>query len=220
VQEERLRLARDLHDVVSSAVGVMVLQAGAALAQRDRDPERAARAVSEVLSAGTAALTELDALAGLLDAHADGGDRAVTDGLHPSLQALAARLGAGGLDVRLHTCGELPQGAEDVTVAYRVVQEALTNAARHAPGSHVRVLLEATGPDLLVTVHDDGNPDGNHEGTGATPPGAGAGFGLVGLTERVRARGGSVAAGPAPGGGFLLTARLPVGRAGSTAVDP
>ncbi len=220
VQEERLRLARDLHDVVSSAVGVMVLQAGAALAQRDRDPERAARAVSEVRAAGAAALAELDALVGLLDADADGGDRGVTDGLHPSLEALAARLGAGGLDVRLHTRGELPQGADDVTVAYRVVQEALTNAARHAPGSQVRVLLEATGPDLLVTVHDDGTHDASRDGTGATPPGAGAGFGLVGLAERVRARGGSVAAGPVPGGGFLLTARLPVGRAGKTAVDP
>jgi signal transduction histidine kinase len=205
VYAERLRLARDLHDVVSSAVGVMVLQAGAALAQRDRDPERARRAVSAVQRASAEALVEVDVLFGLLDAGAGGEDRRATDGeggLRRSLDALVARLGAGGLHIRLQTRGDLPQEAEVVTVAYRVVQEALTNAARHAPGSRVGVCLDATGQALVITVHDDG--------PGGTPSVSGAGFGLVGLAERVRARGGSVAAGPAPSGGFTLTARLPV----------
>lgn len=205
VHEERLRLARDLHDVVSSAVGVMVLQAGAALAQRDRDPERARRAVSAVQRASAEALVELDVLFGLLDADAGCGDRGGTDGedgLRRSLDALVARLGAGGLDICLQTHGDLPQEPGVVTVAYRVVQEALTNTARHAPGSRVEVCLDVTGQALVITVHDDG--------PGGTPPESGAGFGLVGLAERVRARGGSVAAGPAPGGGFTLTARLPL----------
>ncbi|SFP51304.1 Signal transduction histidine kinase [Geodermatophilus dictyosporus] len=205
VHEERLRLARDLHDVVSSAVGVMVLQAGAALAQRDRDPERAREAVCAVQRAGAEALVELDVLVGLLDAGAGAGDRGTTDGedgLRRSLDALVARLGAGGLAIRLRTRGDLPREAEVVSVAHRVVQEALTNAARYAPGSSVEVCLDATGEVLVVTVHDDG--------PGGTPTDSGAGFGLVGLAERVRARGGAVAAGPAPGGGFTLTARLPL----------
>jgi len=114
---------------------------------------------------------------------------------------LVERGRAGGLAITLTTAGDLAGGPLPVATAYRVVQEALTNAARHAPGSSVEVRLAVAGDRLMVEVRDDGRgPEGTE----------GAGFGLVGLAERVRAEGGSLTAGPQPGGGFALAARLPL----------
>ena len=222
VREERLRLARELHDVASHAVGAMVMQAGAALALRERNPAAARDALRLVDTAGSEAIGELAVLFGLLDVAGLAGpddDRDLAGALH----ALAERMRGGGLDVRVSAPAALPDDPMLVATAFRVVQEALTNAARHAPGSRVEVALEADGDRLAVTVVDDGGrrrdgaagavDAGGRTGAGAAGGGAGAleggGFGLVGLAERVRALGGDLAAGPAPGGGFAVSARLP-----------
>jgi signal transduction histidine kinase len=197
VREERLRLARELHDVASHAIGAMVMQAGAALALRERDAAAARAAVRAVQDAGTEAMSELAMLFGLLDAGAVGA-AGLAGGGEPDLEGLARRMRGGGLTVSI--TGPMPDDAVLKATVYRVVQEALTNAARHAPGSHVEVLLGIDGGRFVVTVRDDG-PGASDE--------KGGGFGLVGLAERVRALGGELVAGPAPAGGFAVTARLP-----------
>ncbi len=198
VREERLRLARELHDVASHAIGAMVMQAGAALALRGRDPAAARAAVRAVQDAGREATSELAILFGLLDAGAVGpaGLAAVRE---PDLDGLAQRMRGGGLHV---TISGAPMPAEPMLRAtvFRIVQEGLTNAARHAPGSRVDVVLGVEAGRYVVTIRDDG-PGASDE--------KGGGFGLVGLAERVRALGGDLAAGPAPAGGFTVTARLP-----------
>ncbi len=204
VRAERLRVARELHDVASHAVGAMVLQAGGALALRDRDPAAARAAVRAVEAAGTEAIAELAVLFGLLD---EAGLAAAHDDLDlaAALVALADRMRSGGLDVRMSALDPLPDDPVLVATAFRIVQEALTNAARHAPGSRVEVTLGTAGGRLSITVADDGAAAAH--GNGALE---GGGFGLVGLAERVRALGGDLAAGPAPGGGFAVSARLPI----------
>ena len=209
VQSERLRLARELHDVASHAVGVMVLQAGAAAALADRAPGQAREALSTVRSTGADAQVELDVLFGLLDAGAVGaaGLAASPDpgGLDDVLHALAGRIEAAGLRVSLHLAERLPADPQLAATIYRVVQEALTNATRYAPGAAVEVTVAEQNRMLEVTVRDDG------PGQEPTISSAG-GFGLVGLAERVRALGGTVTAGPAAGRGFVVTARLPLDR--------
>ena len=197
VREERLRLARELHDVASHAIGAMVMQAGAAAALRERDPAAARAAVRAVQDAGTEAMSELAILFGLLDAGAVG-PAGLAAGGRPDLEGLARRMRGGGLTVAID--GPLPDDPVLKATVYRIVQEALTNAARHAPGSHVEVGLGLEDGRFVVTVRDDG-PGASDE--------QGGGFGLVGLAERVRALGGELAAGPAPAGGFAVTARLP-----------
>jgi signal transduction histidine kinase len=225
VTEERLRIARELHDVASHAVGVMVLQAGAAQALASTAPERAREALLTVDTAGAQALTELSLLHGLLAAPDAGPDAATTDpdaaaavpdaaktdrdaatDLRAALADLADRVRATGLVVDLHPA-EVPSRPELAAAAYRVVQEALTNAARHAPGSRVEVRLAREQDDWVVEVTDDGA-----QGVGADPPGTdtmGTGHGLIGLCERVRLLGGDLTAGPREAGGYRLWARIP-----------
>jgi len=205
---ERLRLARELHDVASHAVGAMVLQAGAALALRERDPAAAREAVATVRAAGAEATDELDRLFGLLDAGTVGPAGHAAHAEH-DLGALAGRMRAGGLAVEV--TGEPPDDPATAATVYRVVQEALTNAARYAPGARVDVALARHEGTLVVTVADDG-PGAAHGRVarpGEPPVATGGGFGLVGLAERVRALGGELSAGPRTGGGFAVSARLP-----------
>jgi signal transduction histidine kinase len=211
---ERLRLARELHDVASHAIGVMVLQAGAADAQRTRDPHGAKAALAAVRTAGAQAMSELAVLFGLLDAGAVGvpglATAAPAADLADAVQTLVERARTGGLDASLVTVGDLTGDLVPAGTAYRVVQEALTNAARHAPGSRVDVQLARDGGALVIDVRDDG-PGSDHS-TG--------GFGLVGLAERVRAEGGEVAAGPRPTGGFAVSVRLPLRTQQATLKEP
>jgi signal transduction histidine kinase len=211
VREERLRVARELHDVASHAVGVMVLQAGAAVAQWDRDPVAALRARAEAHAAGTAALAELDSLARVLDppgARPDSAREHAVDAL-ADLTVLVARLRAAGVAVDVSIDRGLltrldPSGPESRTV-HRVAQEALTNAVRHAPGAHVTVTVRAEGDSIVVEVLDRGGS--------ATPRpqlDMDSGFGLVGIAERVRALGGEASAGPREAGGFAVRARFPL----------
>jgi signal transduction histidine kinase len=204
VRAERRRLARELHDVASHAIGVMVLQAGAAEVLCASDPAAAAAALDRVRTAGVQAQTELAVLFGLLDAGAVGTPGLATTApaadLVDDVRTLVDRMHAGGLAVVLEVRGDLTGDVAPARTAYRVVQEALTNAVRHAPGSSVVVRLARADDDLRIEVTDDGPAVDAGEG----------GFGLVGLAERVRADGGQVAAGPRPAGGFTVAARLPL----------
>ncbi|GAB4055239.1 sensor histidine kinase [Catellatospora paridis] len=197
IVEERARIARELHDVVSHHVSVMVVQAGAAGKVIDRRPDLAAGALSAIEDSGRAAMAELRHLLGLM--------APVDDRLHPQpglreLDTLVDAVRAAGQPVTLHRDGaDVPEGV-DLT-AYRVVQEGLTNALRHAPGARTAVDIRRDGVDLLVEV--------SNEVPTAEPGGPGAGRGLLGLRERLRLHDGTLQAGAAPGGGFRLTARIP-----------
>lgn len=204
VAAERLRIARELHDVSSHAVGVMVLQAGAASAQRLADPPRARAALDAVETAAVQATAELDALARTLTSDGEiepwvGSD----DGLGGALTRLVERMRGAGLEIDLDL-GRLPLDHRVAGVVYRTVQEALTNAARHAPGSAVRVAVGRGVDGVDVEVVDSGG--------GESDP-VGSGFGLEGLAERVRALGGDFGAGPRAEGGFAVRARIPEGGA-------
>lgn len=207
VREERLRVARDLHDVTSHALGVMVLQAGAANAQRLADPTRARVSLALVAEVGSRALGDLDRLVGLIDAGVLGAVAANEPvELSERLTALADRIRRTGTRIALKV-QRSPNDPETVQVVYRVVQEALTNAVRYAPGSAVDVLVEGTDTGCRISVVDDGRrladqvvvPTERH----------GTGFGLVGAAERVGALGGEFTAGPEPAGGWAVRAWIP-----------
>jgi len=190
VAEERLRIARELHDVTSHAIGVMVLHAGAANAQRSIDPDRARGAVDIVQAAGEQAESELEALLDALAVPARQEPR-----LDRSLAALVERMRGGGLDITV-ALADLPSGPVGHTV-YRAVQEALTNAARHAPGSQVTINVDK---GCVEVANGPGRP---------TRTVSGSGVGLIGLGERVRALGGTLDAGPRPGNGFAVRVDWP-----------
>jgi signal transduction histidine kinase len=196
VRAERLVVARDLHDLVSHAVGVMVMQAGAALATRATDPERARRALDVVRRTAVATLDELDRLVDVLDNDVLGAPAAGVDG--HDVPTLVERL-RGAVEVRLDLQGDLPE--EVGAVVYRVVQESLTNVIRHAPGARAVVRVRALPSGVEVEVVDDG------PGPGHSPR---RGYGLVGIDERVRRLGGEFTAGAGEDGhGFRVYARVP-----------
>ena len=201
VAEERARIARELHDVVAHAVSVMTLQVGAV---RHRLPETLdddRDALRGVEQAGRAALTEMRRLLGALREDGDDAELSPQPGL-AALDALAAEVGRAGLPVRLHVEGDafaLPR-AIDLS-AYRIVQEGLTNALKHARAAQADVTVRYGTRGVQLEVRDDG--------AGAAT-GDGLGHGLVGIRERVKIYGGEMSAGAAPGGGFVLSARLPV----------
>jgi signal transduction histidine kinase len=200
--DERERIARELHDVVAHSVSVMVVQAGAARMQLGRNPDRAAEALLAVESGGRQALGELRHLLGLLtDADAEP-SLTPQPGLD-QLDQLVERVGQSGLAVDLQIEGSprpLSPGM-DLT-AYRIVQEALTNALKYASGARTQVLVKFGQGELRLEVLDAG---------GARLDGAnGAGRGLLGMRERVAIYGGELEAGQRPEGGFAVRARLPL----------
>ncbi len=206
---ERARIARELHDVVTHNVSVMVIQAGAARKVMDSTPEDARAALLAVEAGGRAAMTELRHVMGLLTMDGDIlGQNGETD-LTPQpgldgLDALVQRMRDSGVEVELVVRGQrgpLPSGVE-LTV-YRLVQEALTNTVRHAAGASVRVLVEYAADHLRVEVTDTGGRSGATAGTGT-------GRGLIGLRERLTVYGGTLQAGPRLTGGYRLLARIPV----------
>lgn len=203
--EERTRIARELHDVVAHRVSSMTVQAGAAKAVAAQDPEAALRAMGAVEEAGRQALDELRHLLGVLRLEAEVDGPGPQPGL-ADLARLTAQTRQLGVDVELSQDGVEP-GTLPARVelsAYRIVQESLTNAIKHAgPGTAVRVHLHVGGDALLVEVVDDGPGAGNDEGTTA-------GHGIVGMRERAALLGGTLDAGPVASGGFAVTARLPL----------
>ena len=231
VQEERARIASEMHDVVTHNVSVMVVQAGAARRVLDSSPGDAREALLAVEASGRTAMTELRHLLGLLappeegelgqaDADQAGGgdlgglgdDAALSP--QPDLAqvgALIDRVRTAGLPVELSVEGgrDLPPGLD--LAAYRVVQEALTNVLKHAGQARTTVRVEYRPRELLITVCDDGPPPGSPAPDLARgePRGPG-GRGLIGLRERVAVYGGELDAGPRPGGGWRLAARIPL----------
>jgi signal transduction histidine kinase len=201
VLEERARIARDLHDVLSHTVSVMVVQAAAADDVFDSHPEKAREALRRTEETGRQALAELR---GFL--HAVRADDATDDaGPQPTLadlRRLTETMSAAGLPVTLRRegDGDVPLGVQ--VSAYRIVQEALTNTLRHAHASSADVLVRIGGPEVRVRITDDGR--------GATP-GRGGGHGLIGMRERASLLGGTLWAGPrTDAAGFEVEALLPV----------
>ena len=203
VAEERARIARELHDIVAHAVSVMVLQVGAV---RHKLPEELAQdrdALEDVERTGRAALTEMRRLLGAMRSDRDDLELTPQPGL-ANLEPLLDEIRRAGLAVELQVDGEptsLPR-AIDLS-AYRIVQEGLTNALRHAQATHAEVVVRYGAGELEIAVRDDGR------GPAATD---GLGHGLVGVHERVKLYGGQMQAGAANGRGFVLSARLPVSR--------
>jgi len=201
VAEERARIARELHDIVAHAVSVMVLQVGAVRHKLPEALKEDREALGRVEGAGRTALTEMRRLLGAMRRNGDGLELTPQPGLD-SLDSLADEVARAGLPVRVHLDGDpvaLPR-AVDLS-SYRIVQEGLTNALKHARATRADVTIRYKGERVELEVRDDG--------AGATAS-DGLGHGLVGIRERVKIYGGEMTAGPAPDGGFLLTARLPV----------
>jgi len=197
VAEERLRIARDLHDSVAHAMATINVQAGAAAHVLDRHPEAAGAALVAIQRASGEVLDELNAMLSLLRDDTQRAERAPT----PGLDQLARLADGSGLDVELTVYGPTQTVPAVVsTAAYRVVQESLTNVLRHSQSTkaRVRVAAGADADDLLIEVADAGpaRPD-------AAP---GTGVGIRGMRERVGATGGTFHAGPTPDGGFLVHA--------------
>jgi signal transduction histidine kinase len=207
VAEERARIAREVHDTVAHAVSVMVLQVGAVRHRLPDDFAEDVEALRGVEATGRSALGEMRHLVGAMRRGDDGPELAPQPGL-ARLEVLLQEIRRAGLPVELQVDGE-PVGlpaAIDLS-AYRIVQEALTNALKHAHAGQARVEIGYTADALRIEVSDDGD--------GATDDAGGNGHGLVGIRERVKLYGGELSSGPAPGGGFRLTTSLPLSGYGS-----
>ena len=202
VAEERARIARELHDIVAHAVSVMVLQVGAVRHKLPPERDEDADALRGVEQTGRAALAEMRRLLGAMRSNGDDLELAPQPGLE-GLETLAAEVERAGLPVQLHVEGERVQLPRAIDLsAYRIVQEGLTNALKHAHASRAEVTVRYEPAQVQLEVRDDG---------GGGPKGNGHGYGLVGVRERVKIYGGEMTAGPADGGGFVLSARLPLG---------
>jgi signal transduction histidine kinase len=195
--EERLRIARELHDSLTHSISVIQVQAGVAVHLARKRGEDVPPALLAIQEAGADAVRELRATLGVLRSEEDGDGSGLNQ-----LDGLMARARAAGLPVTVTVTGAqrpLPPGVDQA--AYRIVQEALTNVSRHAGHASASVHLHYAPETLSVQVDDDG------EGTGTRP--VGPGLGLVGMRERVTALGGQLHAGPHDGGGFQVRAELP-----------
>ncbi len=201
--EERLRIARDVHDVVAHALVAINVQAGVAAHLLDRDPQQAHGALREIKAASGEALADLRAALGVLRAGDDGAPVGPTTGLR-DLDELASGLRAAGVRVELDVADVADVPAAVQAAGYRIVQEALTNVLRHADASAARVSVACEGSALHVEVVDDG------VGAGAHGPG-GSGNGVRGMRERATALSGTLESGPAEDGGWRVLARLPTG---------
>ncbi len=212
VLQERARIARELHDVVAHSMSVMVVQAGAARRTLARDPDRATEALTQIERTGRGALEEMRRLVGVLRQDGDPAttpDESAARQPQPGIEQvphLVQGCREAGLPVSLAVVGPerpLPSGVG--LVVYRVMQEALTNTMKHAGPARADVVLRYGDNAVTVIVCDDGRgaaADGEPEVL--------TGHGLTGMRERVALYGGSIAAGPQPGGGFRVRAEVPV----------
>ncbi|MFC8818647.1 sensor histidine kinase [Streptomyces rochei] len=210
VAGERVRIARELHDVVAHHIAVINVQAGLARFVFDSDARTARDALDTIEGASGEALAELRRMLGLLRADGvQGADGAPAPGLD-QLDDMVARVRGGGVGVELRITGTprpLPPGVQ--LCVYRVVQEALTNVLKHAPGAHAAVELAYRAGEVTVSVTDDGHGTGGGEGVDpATIPERG-GHGLIGMRERAKLYGGTIAVGPRSEGGFGVRLTLP-----------
>ncbi|MEV7891782.1 sensor histidine kinase [Streptomyces sp. NPDC002817] len=198
--EERLRMARELHDVLAHSISVINVQAGVGLALLDSDPEQARTALTTIKAASKEALGEVRQVLDTLRTPGDA-PRAPAPGLD-RLPELVEQAASAGLTVEIE--GEAPKLAPGTDLAaFRIVQEALTNVVRHSGSRHARVhLAHDDGATLRLRIDDDGPATGTDAG--------GSGNGLAGMRERAAALGGTIEAGPRPDGGFRVLAVLPL----------
>ncbi|MEU9896586.1 sensor histidine kinase [Streptomyces phaeochromogenes] len=223
VHEERLRIARELHDIVAHTVTAMTVQAGVALDALDTRPEISRQAMRQVRDSGKEAVGELRATVTVLRDH-DSETTAPAPGL-AQLPELVGRFTDSGVEAALRHDGTADGLSPMVELAaYRIVQEALTNVVKHSGARHAAVSVARHGDRLSVEIADDGPPSRTEPPSqpGPTPQTrppssvgppsqqAAEGFGLVGMRERAAAVGGSIEYGPVPGGGFRVRAVLPV----------
>ncbi|MFV0136440.1 sensor histidine kinase [Streptomyces sp. HMX87] len=211
VAEERLRIARDLHDVVAHHIALVNVQAGVAAHVMDKRPDQAKEALAHVRQASRSALEELRATVGLLRQSDD--PKAPTEpapGMD-RLDELAGTFRSAGLHVEVARADQgttLPTAVD--VAAYRVIQEALTNVQKHAgPRARAEVSVVRVGQHIEITVLDDGSGAGTGGTSAGTAPAAGGGHGLLGMRERVSAVRGTLTTGPRYGGGFRVHAILP-----------
>jgi signal transduction histidine kinase len=201
--EERLRIARELHDALGHHLSLINVQSGVALHLNEELPEQARGSLSAIREASKEALGELRSVIDILRQEGERAPRSPTSTL-VRLDDLVSQAAAAGLEVRTETEGAvrpLPFGVD--VAAFRIVQEALTNVTRHAGGATATVRVTYGERDLTVQVDDDGRGP-------SAPGGTGSGRGLVGMRERAGALGGELEAGPRPDGGFRVRARLPL----------
>jgi len=200
---ERTRIARELHDVIAHSVSVMVIQAGGARMVMDSEPDRAEASLRSVERAGRDAVAEMRRLLGLLDSGEDPRTLAPQPGLG-DIEDLVSRTRTAGLEANLRVEGEpaIVSPALDLC-AYRIVQEALTNAIKHAGPARVTVGLRWTCDALEVDVSDNGRGPLCVNGTSS-------GHGIAGMRERAGLHGGNLETGAGRDGGFTVQARLPL----------
>jgi signal transduction histidine kinase len=198
---ERARIARELHDVAAHSLSVMVVQAGAARSVLDSAPEVASTALEDIARTGRHTIADLRRLLGFLET-----DSAASLGGVSRIGDLLTQARHAGLPVDVHITGtarRLPSAVD--LAAYRVIQEGLTNALKHAAGARTQVFVAYDDAEVRVVVRDDGRPRIRHPLSAS-----GAGQGLRGMRERVEMAGGELTTGPRPDGGWAVTARLPL----------
>ncbi len=211
--EERLRIARELHDTLGHHLSLINVQSGVGLHLMEQHPEQARSALTAIKDASKEALTELRSVLAILRQVDEDAPRTPAPSLS-RLDDLVSRSTSAGLAVETRVEGDtrpLPFGVD--LAAYRIVQEALTNVARHAGAAHASVHVTYGERDVTVEVEDDGRGASSH-GASRDGAGKGGGTGIPGMRERATAVGGEFEAGPRPGGGFRVRARLPVDGAG------
>jgi signal transduction histidine kinase len=212
IDEERLRIARELHDVVAHTMSTINVQATAAAMVLTERPDAAADALQAIRTASKNGLRELRAILNVLRQADDAEPTAPAPSL-AQVNALIEGAGQAGLPTTLSVTGApagLPAGVD--LAAYRIIQESLTNAIRHAGPATATVALTYRSGRLLIEVTDTGRGPAAAGVRDLGSAGAAQGHGLVGMRERAAAAGGTFQAGPAPGGGFAVTAELPYGR--------
>jgi signal transduction histidine kinase len=201
VAEERARMARELHDVVAHSVSLIAVQAQAVQRLLSGEERPAREGIDSIERVARQTATEMRRLLGILDRQGDGVARDPRPGV-AGLGTLVEQVREAGLDVGLRIEGEPVPLAPGLDLsAYRIVQEALTNALKHARASHVDVVVRYAGDQLELEVEDDGRGEDQDQGGGR---------GLVGMRERAAVFGGELTAGPLPGQGFRVHARLPM----------
>jgi signal transduction histidine kinase len=212
VGEERLRIARELHDVVSHTIGVISVQAGVAAHLLERRPDKAAESLAAIRQASDEALGELHAMLGVLrERDGDATPLAPAPGL-AELDALVAQAAGAGVEVQVSLEGApRPLPAAVDLACYRVVQESLTNVVRHAGASRAEISVRLDDGRVVVEVTDDGVESASGRRPTDSDRQSRSGQGLVGMRERARSLGGTLEAGPRPGGGYRVQAVLPVG---------
>ncbi|MEU9357145.1 sensor histidine kinase [Streptomyces sp. NPDC048301] len=199
--QERLRIARELHDVIGHNMSMIHVQASSALHRLHKDPAQAQEALTAIKQGSKEGLRELRATLGVLRQVDEVAPTGPSPGLARIGELVTSAAGA-GLDVKVERSGShAPLPASVDLAAYRIVQESLTNAVKHSGARHVVVRIHHGDRELTIGVQDDGR--------GATPSAQGDGSGIAGMTERARALGGTLTAGPGAAGGFAVRGRLP-----------